>query len=115
MGEPIKLYGNIDLRALRGATVVQNEEGVECLQIPIDIANLKRSGNHLYLSTFTFERKIHNYDFIITRSQTKEERENRQRTEVLGNAIFVKNKPAGDGQSSPPPQSGQQTGGDEPF
>ena len=84
-----KIYGNVDLNALQGTTIEQNAEGEEVIQIPIDRAKLRRVKNHLYLPIFIFEKKIYTYDYVITRSQTKEERENRQRTEVLGNAVNV--------------------------
>lgn len=115
MSEPVKIYGNVDLRALRGAQLIHNEDDVECIQIPIDIANLRRSGSHIYLPIFAFEKKIHNFDFLITRSQTKEEREARQRSEILGNAIFVKNKPKTGGNSSTSASGNSNTGGDNPF
>lgn len=117
MSEPLKLYGNVDLRALRGSRVITDEEGVECIQIPIDIAKLKRSGSHLYLPLFIFEKKIFQYDFMIVRSQTKDEQEKQVQTEVLGNAIFIKNYTKTDTSDKTPPSgaAGKPTGGDEPF
>lgn len=110
MADKVQLYGNIDLMALRGARIVHNNEGVECIQIPIDIAKLKRSKNHLYLGYFTFPWNRYNYDFLTVRSQTKEERENKTQTEILGNAIYVKDNPGSSNNNQ-----GSQTGGDNPF
>lgn len=113
-----KFYGNIDLRALFGAQIVVDEEGRECIQIPIDLAKLRRSSGHVYLPFFMFEKPKFNYKYMITRSQTKEEREERKRTEFLGNAIDVVNNYTS-AESNPgeaaPKQQRQKPEDDEPF
>ena len=108
-----KFYGNIDLRALRGSEIVTDEEGRECVRIPIDVGNLRRSTSHVYLPFFMFEFKKYTYDYMIIRSQTKEERETKSKTEFLGNAINVVNDYSKDNQKQATPSPSDNEDGQE--
>lgn len=101
----IQIYGNVDLLALKGASL-DIKDGKRVLTIPVDQANLRyRQGKkkpHVYLPFFCYEHKKFNYDLMINRAQTKEERDAKTPSEVLGNGILVSGK-----ENKPGPSTGQ--------
>lgn len=87
------LYARIDLLKLETARLRYNEFGREVIEIEVNEAKLRISDNkdHCFLPLWFLKKLMYEqWDFVVSRNQTKDERERKERGIILGNAKYVK-------------------------
>ena len=76
--------------ALRGAQIVENEQNIEGIFIPLNIAGIKQRGSRYDLSFTVIPFKKGYFDYMVVKPIPKEERDGNTRPTILGNASNVK-------------------------
>ena len=80
----------IDLLKVTGAKIINAKDGIEYLAIPIKTSGMFYAGKGCYLDLDMRENKdgVDQYDntHMLTISPTKEQREAKERTPIVGNA-----------------------------
>lgn len=99
--DKVYIYTQIDLLKLEAARLKYNEFGREVIEIETGESKLRVTDNkdHCYLPLWTAEKAMYEqWDFVVSRNQTKVERDRKERGVILGNAKYVtgqfKKKPA---------------------
>lgn len=94
------VYGKMNLAALPGAKIEQYESGQRRLSIPIEGKITEYEGK-VYLPWFAFPKKIYDYDYIVIVAQTKEERAEKLKSVILGNAVDAVFRPPEENKPKP--------------